>query len=360
MSSSKAKGLMWPRVEFLPHPPDSDTVQPHQHHRCSSQSRVFNTVAVQMADDVAIRTRQIMAIEFLGTESSSPIDIHGRLRSMYGGDAIDISSVRRWVRRFKSSEEGIGDRPRSASAKSFTWAAYSVSRKGGKSLLIMMGTLWKNNPSFVNDVPTIKYMRKFLYNCHNSLWEKKYEALLSCHTSYCKLPRCAVRHNLWLLYCYRYYCWYSFCICICISFVTFIMLIFWHPSFLHRHSWGNVVYLNTLFRNNEIRNVSNLLFRHPPGQTEEKTGHFGHWIRVRSEVNQVLHWRSTLLVSFPRWSVALAPTVFSALIILEVVAMGLAVTGVLWLPPLIIPIVLHIYSFIHLPMTLYKLMHWRR
>jgi len=84
---------MWPRVEFLPHPADSDTVQPHQHHRCSSQSRVFNTVAVQMADDVGIRTRQI--IEFLGTESSSPIGIHRRLRSMYGEDAIDISSVRR-------------------------------------------------------------------------------------------------------------------------------------------------------------------------------------------------------------------------------------------------------------------------
>jgi len=86
---------MWLRVEFLPHPADSDTVQPHQHHRCSSQSLVFSTVAVQMADDVGIRTRQRMAIEFLVTESSSPIGIHRRLRSVYGEDAIDISSVRR-------------------------------------------------------------------------------------------------------------------------------------------------------------------------------------------------------------------------------------------------------------------------
>jgi hypothetical protein len=86
---------MWPRVEFLPQPADSDTVQPHHLHRCSSQSRVFNTVEVQMAADVGIRIRQIIATEFLGTESSSPIGIHRRLRSVYGEDAIDISSVRR-------------------------------------------------------------------------------------------------------------------------------------------------------------------------------------------------------------------------------------------------------------------------
>jgi hypothetical protein len=110
---------MWPRVEFLPHPPDSDTVQLHQDHRCSSRSRVFNTVAVQMADDVGILTRQSMAIEFLYTESSSLIDIHRRLRSVYGEDAIVINSVRCWVRRFKSSEEGIGNRPLSALAKRF-------------------------------------------------------------------------------------------------------------------------------------------------------------------------------------------------------------------------------------------------
>lgn len=32
----------------------------------------------------------------------------------------------------------------------------------------MRETLWQNNPIFVNDIPTIKYMRKFLYSCHNS------------------------------------------------------------------------------------------------------------------------------------------------------------------------------------------------
>jgi hypothetical protein len=72
-----------------------------------------------MADDVGIRARQRMVIEFLGTEGSSPIDIHRRLRSIYGEDVMDISSIRHWVRRFKSSEQDIGDRPRSALAKSF-------------------------------------------------------------------------------------------------------------------------------------------------------------------------------------------------------------------------------------------------
>jgi hypothetical protein len=71
-----------------------------------------------MADDVRICTRQRMAIEFLGTESSRLIDIHRRLKSVYGEDAIDISSVRRWVCLFKSSEECIGDRPLGALAKS--------------------------------------------------------------------------------------------------------------------------------------------------------------------------------------------------------------------------------------------------
>jgi hypothetical protein len=42
------------------------------------------------------------------------------LRSVYSEDAIDISSVRRWVRRFESSEKDTGDRPRSALVKRFT------------------------------------------------------------------------------------------------------------------------------------------------------------------------------------------------------------------------------------------------
>ena len=73
-----------------------------------------------MADDVGIRTGQRIAIEFLGMESSGLTDIHRRLRSVCGDYAIDISSVRRWVRRFKSSEKVIGDRSRRALTKRVT------------------------------------------------------------------------------------------------------------------------------------------------------------------------------------------------------------------------------------------------
>ena len=39
-----------------------------------------------------------------------------------------------------------------ASAYSLMRSAYSVSCKGGKTMLIMKNSLWKNIPNFVNDV----------------------------------------------------------------------------------------------------------------------------------------------------------------------------------------------------------------
>jgi hypothetical protein len=95
---------------------------------------VFNTVALQMADDVGIRTRQRVAIEFLGTESSSLKDIHRRLRSVYGEDAIDISSVRRRVRRFKSSEKDIGDAPQRVSNTIYVSGIERLTQRWKKSV----------------------------------------------------------------------------------------------------------------------------------------------------------------------------------------------------------------------------------
>ena len=46
-------------------------------------------------------------------------EIRGRLRSLYGEDATDISSVGLWVRRFNSGEKNSGNRSCSASAKRF-------------------------------------------------------------------------------------------------------------------------------------------------------------------------------------------------------------------------------------------------
>jgi hypothetical protein len=65
-----------------------------------------------MANFVDFRTGQRAAIEFPTAEGSSPIEIHRRLRSVYGDDGIDVSSFRRWVRRFKSGEKDTGERPR--------------------------------------------------------------------------------------------------------------------------------------------------------------------------------------------------------------------------------------------------------
>jgi hypothetical protein len=57
-----------------------------------------------------------------------------------------------------------------ASAKSFTRPAYSVSRKGGKSMLIIKKTLWKNNLNFVKKFTNDIW--KFYYNRNCSFWEK--------------------------------------------------------------------------------------------------------------------------------------------------------------------------------------------
>jgi hypothetical protein len=49
-----------------------------------------------------------------------------------------------------------------ASAKSFTPPAYSVSRKGGNSVLLIKETLWKNNRNVVKDVPIISPYVNFI------------------------------------------------------------------------------------------------------------------------------------------------------------------------------------------------------
>jgi len=57
--------------------------------------------------NVDVHSRQRVVIEFLTAEGSRPIVIHRLLRSMYGENAIDISSVRRWVHCFESGEKTL-------------------------------------------------------------------------------------------------------------------------------------------------------------------------------------------------------------------------------------------------------------
>jgi hypothetical protein len=74
-------------------------------------SHVHSIVSVQNGGCYGLRTRQRVVNEFLTAEGCSPIEIYRRLRSVYSysEDAVDVSSVKRWIHRFKSGEK---DQPR--------------------------------------------------------------------------------------------------------------------------------------------------------------------------------------------------------------------------------------------------------
>ena len=52
------------------------------------------------------RFKQRAIIEFLTWEKVSPIEIHRRMQAVYGDQRVNVSRVRRWVRRFKDEELG--------------------------------------------------------------------------------------------------------------------------------------------------------------------------------------------------------------------------------------------------------------
>lgn len=60
-----------------------------------------------------VRQKQRCVIEFLNAEGVAPIDIYRRLTNVYGAEAVDVSTVRRWVRRFESGDTDMCDKPRS-------------------------------------------------------------------------------------------------------------------------------------------------------------------------------------------------------------------------------------------------------
>ena len=71
-----------------------------------------------MAAPLEVRQKQRIVIEFLVSEGESPLNISKRLDNVFKNDAIDYSTVKRWVQRFKGGEEEMGkasvsDRPRS-------------------------------------------------------------------------------------------------------------------------------------------------------------------------------------------------------------------------------------------------------
>ena len=56
-----------------------------------------------------VRFKQLAVIEFLTAEKVPPIEIRRRMQAVYGDQCVDVSTVRRWVRRFKDGESGQAD-----------------------------------------------------------------------------------------------------------------------------------------------------------------------------------------------------------------------------------------------------------
>ena len=65
---------------------------------------------------MSTRVKQRAVIEFLTAENVIPNEIHRRLKAVYGDDAVDRSTVNRWVIKFHGCEPGkavIDDKKRS-------------------------------------------------------------------------------------------------------------------------------------------------------------------------------------------------------------------------------------------------------
>ena len=53
-----------------------------------------------------VRFKQRAVIELLTAEKVPPNEIHRRMQAIYGDQCVDVSRVRRWVRRLKDGELG--------------------------------------------------------------------------------------------------------------------------------------------------------------------------------------------------------------------------------------------------------------
>jgi len=56
-----------------------------------------------------VRLKQCAVIEFSTVRKVPPIETHRQMQAIYGDQCVDVSTVRRWVRRFKDGELGQRD-----------------------------------------------------------------------------------------------------------------------------------------------------------------------------------------------------------------------------------------------------------
>jgi hypothetical protein len=68
-----------------------------------------HAVHIKVEEVSDVRFRQRAVIEFLTAEKVPPIEIHRRMQAVYGDQCADVSTVSRWVRRFKNGELGQAD-----------------------------------------------------------------------------------------------------------------------------------------------------------------------------------------------------------------------------------------------------------
>jgi len=61
-------------------------------------------IEIEEFSDIWFKQRAV--IEFLTAENVPPTEIHRRMQAVYGDQHVDVSTVRRWVRRFKDGELG--------------------------------------------------------------------------------------------------------------------------------------------------------------------------------------------------------------------------------------------------------------
>ena len=64
---------------------------------------------IEMGEFSDVQFKQLAVIEFLTAEKVPPIEIHRRMQAVYGDQCVDVSTLRRWVRRFKDGELGQVD-----------------------------------------------------------------------------------------------------------------------------------------------------------------------------------------------------------------------------------------------------------
>jgi len=56
-----------------------------------------------------VRFKQRAVIEFLTAKKVPPTETHRRMQAVYGDQCVNVSTVRRWVTRFKDGQLGQAD-----------------------------------------------------------------------------------------------------------------------------------------------------------------------------------------------------------------------------------------------------------